>query len=68
MLGVKMTTFQMLEKGAASMHVYVLHMLYLLLLRRDAVSSPLVVNAQVGLLALPVTCPTSPPHCRCRTR
>ncbi|VDO34218.1 unnamed protein product [Haemonchus placei] len=39
---------EMLEKGTASMHVYVLHMLYLLLLRRDAVTSPLVINAQVG--------------------
>ncbi|KAK6030457.1 hypothetical protein OSTOST_03403 [Ostertagia ostertagi] len=39
---------QMLEKGTASMHVYVLHMLYLLLLRRDAVTSPLVINAQNG--------------------
>uniref|UniRef100_A0A7I4YEW8 MOR2-PAG1_N domain-containing protein n=1 Tax=Haemonchus contortus TaxID=6289 RepID=A0A7I4YEW8_HAECO len=38
---------EMLEKGTASMHVYVLHMLYLLLLRRDAVTSPLVINAQV---------------------
>ncbi|KAK6742318.1 hypothetical protein RB195_009904 [Necator americanus] len=38
---------EMLEKGTSSMHVYVLHMLYLLLLRREAVSASLVINAQV---------------------
>lgn len=38
---------EMLEKSTASMHVYVLHMLYLLLLRQDAIYSNLVINAQV---------------------
>ncbi|EYC42272.1 hypothetical protein Y032_0537g3116 [Ancylostoma ceylanicum] len=38
---------EMLEKGTSSMQVYVLHMLYLLLLRREASSASLVINAQV---------------------
>ncbi|KAJ1371159.1 Sax-2p [Parelaphostrongylus tenuis] len=38
---------EMLEKGTASMHVYVLHMLYLLLLRQDAINSNIIINAQV---------------------
>ncbi|EPB73338.1 hypothetical protein ANCCEY_07584 [Ancylostoma ceylanicum] len=37
---------EMLEKGTSSMQVYVLHMLYLLLLRREASSASLVINAQ----------------------
>uniref|UniRef100_A0A1I7XAJ6 Ion_trans domain-containing protein n=1 Tax=Heterorhabditis bacteriophora TaxID=37862 RepID=A0A1I7XAJ6_HETBA len=42
-----MECLSMLERSAPSIHIYVLHMIYLLVLRRDSNSPSVAINAQV---------------------